>query len=123
MNCYDQCRKFFYTKKPEDLGDITQENTCAYCLYWENGPGRPIYEYNNCECNQLFTQLSNLGTTFDVESYEKVKKCLKSGKNCGVMYSNFTNTEDPFITRKKTVNVTCDNRKIWSKSFKYQGVL
>lgn len=121
MNCYDQCKKFFNTKSPDDLGNITQPNTCAYCLYWENGPGRPIYEYNNCECNKLFTQISNLGTTFDVNSYEKVKDCLKTGKNCGVMYSNFTNKTLNCDSEKP--KYPCDNRHIWCKSFKYQGVL
>jgi len=123
MNCYDQCKKFFHTKSPDDLGNITQANTCAYCLYWENGPGKPIYQYNNCECNKLFTQLSNLGTTFNVSSYEKIKECLKTGENCGVMYSNFTNTTPPFIIEPETVRMPCDNKKIWSQRFKYQGVI
>lgn len=123
MNCYTQCKSFFNTKSPKDLGNISRQGDCAYCLYWENGPGRPIYQYSNCQCNGLINDLTKTGTTMDVQSYEKIKDCLSKSKDCGVMYSNFTNTLPKFVITKDTVMKPCNKNEIWTANFKYQGVM
>ena len=123
MNCYNECSNFIKNKKPDDLGNITDAGSCAYCLYWKNGPGRPFYNYTRCECNDLFRKVSNLGTTFDVKSYNEVKNCLNNAKNCGVQYYTFTNTPVYYQPIPETVRMPCDSRKIWSPTFKYRGVL
>ena len=114
---------FIKTKKQDDLGNITAEGSCAYCLYWKNGPGRSFYNYNNCECNELYKKESNLGTNFDINSYNKVKNCLNNSKYCGVQYNTFTNTPVYYKPIPETVMMPCDPRKIWSPTFKYKGVL
>ena len=123
MNCYRQCYNFFQSNSQKDLGDIKTQGDCAYCLYWENGPGRPLYQYSDCECNKLFVKSSNTGNKFDVKSYTDVKNCLKDAKKCGVMYSNFTNTPYNFGNNNYYELKPCNTKEIWSKKFKYQGVV
>jgi hypothetical protein len=122
MNCYSQCYNFFKTNSEKDLGNIKNQGDCAYCLYWDNGPGRPLYQNSNCECNKLFVTNSNIGTKFNVNSFNDVKNCLKNAKKCGVMYSNFTNT--PYTFQSPDFEIKpCDKDKLWRKKFKYQGVV
>ena len=40
MSCYEECNEFLKSKSQKDLGDISQQGSCSYCLYWNgNGPG------------------------------------------------------------------------------------
>ena len=123
MNCYNQCSNFINKKDSNNLGNITQEGSCAYCLYWTSGPGRSFYNYPACECNDLFRRVTNNGMKFDVKSYEQVRDCLKTSKNCGMQYNTFTNTPNNFVPIPETVRMPCDPRKIWSPTFKYKGVV
>jgi hypothetical protein len=100
MDC-SQCYNFIQTKSQKDLGDITDNKSCAYCLYWNVGPGNRI---SNCNCNNMFMEITNNGRTFNINSYEKVKKCLENTENiecCKDLYTQFTTPSEPITINKK----------------------
>ena len=105
MNCEIDCYKFFRNKTQENLGNIHEENSCANCLYWKNGPGRDLYQYTRCQCHPKIKKLTNDGNKMSVNDYYDIVNCLDKAnhehrikndweeyKKCGVLYSNFTNT-------------------------------
>jgi hypothetical protein len=104
MNCQDECRTFFQNKTQKNLGDIKKSNDCANCLYWKAGPGKPIYQYSLCDCNNKMLKITEGGRKMSLQDYYGIVDCLENAKNkktepnewekykvCGVLYSNFTN--------------------------------
>lgn len=94
MDC-SQCYNFIQNKSQKDLGDITDNKSCAYCLYWNFGPGNRI---SNCGCNNMFSDITNNGRTFNLKSYENVKNCLENSENidcCKDLYTQFTKQKPP----------------------------
>lgn len=116
MNC-PQCYTFNKTKSQKDLGDITDNNSCAYCLYWVAGPGNRI---SDCDCDGMFTQITNKGTSFNINSFQKVKNCLENPENkdcCNDLYKEFTNpAQPPFKGENKFTTVAEELRR-----YKYFG--
>jgi len=88
-SCYKECKKFFQTGKEQDLGDITQTGNCAYCLYWDLGPGGP--ENSQCGCDSLFSRLTNNGNRYNLKIHNEVKNCLSTTIYCDKKYIQFTN--------------------------------
>ena len=126
MNCYNECNNFFAHKTQENLGDITKQGSCAYCLYWGQGPARADYQYSHCSCNGLMDRITNSGKTLNVTGYEDIKNCLSKGKECGVLYSNWTNTEPsgPILPMERDPMYFngCSKRVIGNQGRKYTGV-
>lgn len=133
MNCYNECSRFFSTHKEADLGDINTRGSCSNCLVWQEGPGRPIYQYANCPCNTLIQSVSNGGQKLDIAGYNQVKDCLSKYSNtnsdCGVMYSNWTNTapKDTCLERKEEMEGdkwygTCNKKRSGNQGWMYPGV-
>jgi hypothetical protein len=98
MNCYNECNRFFHTKDQRDLGNINQLGSCSNCLTWQEGVGRPLFQYTSCPCVNTIQEETRNGTrNLTVDGYNKVVTCLdkykSTGSNCGVLYSNWTNTQ------------------------------
>lgn len=92
MSC-SNCYKFNNTKSSADLGDISDENSCAYCLYWYAGPGT---ERDDCPCDDTFEDVSYGGTKFDINSFNTVNSCLKTNQTkCQRLYTQFNNPPMP----------------------------
>ena len=121
-NCYDSCNSFFKNKSDQTLGNIKKSGDCANCLYWTYGPGRPIYDQNNCECNQTFQKVSNFGTNFDMKGYNEVNNCLKNSKKCGYLPDTFTNTSPTCQITEYTQMKPCNKKRKWNPTLKYDGV-
>jgi hypothetical protein len=90
MSC-SNCYNFSKSKSPKDLGDITDSNSCAYCLYWYAGPGSD----RDCNaCDTIFENVSNMGTKFDINGFNTVNNCLnipQNKKDCSHLYTQFNN--------------------------------
>jgi hypothetical protein len=94
MSC-PNCYNFSQSKSQKDLGDITDENSCAGCLYWYAGPGGGASE---CKCDDMFENITNEGSKFDLNRFNQVKDCLSipdNLKTCGNLYTQFTNPPKP----------------------------
>ena len=124
-NCYQSCDSFFKNESNETLGDIKKDGTCANCLYWKYGPGSVIYDsnnLNNCECTNIFQQVSNQGNTFDMKGYNEVNECLKKSKNCGYLPATFTNNPEKCEITEYSPMKPCNKKKVWSEKLVYEGV-
>ena len=124
-NSYQSRDGFFKNKSNQTLGDIKRDGTCANCLYWEYGPGSVIYDLNNlnnCECTNIFQQVSNKGSNFDINGYKEVEDCLKKSKNCGYLPSTFTNNPQPYDITEYTQMKPCNKKQVWSAKLNYDGV-
>jgi|CryBogDrversion2_4_1035264.scaffolds.fasta_scaffold06703_2 hypothetical protein len=133
MNCYNECARFLQTKNQADLGDINSRGSCSNCLVWQEGPGRPIYQYANCPCNTLIQSVTNGGTKLDVTGYNQVRDCLSkhssTGGDCGVMYSNWTNIppSDPCMEKKEAEEGDiwygqCSRKRSGNQGWMFPGV-
>lgn len=99
MSCYEECNDFLNSSLEEDLGDIRDQGSCSYCLYWNgNGPGAEgDIKKRECKCDDLFENLTNFGTTYNLNIHNKVKNCLQDNiKSCGKLYKQFTNPDKPY---------------------------
>lgn len=121
MNCYNECKNFIQSKKESDLGRITEPSSCSYCLYWNAGPGNPMYGNPECECNSLITSLTRGGTEMNIDSYKKITECLKGSKNCGVMYASYVGKPNPKYGRKYPID-GCGVGK-WMDSTNPSGIM
>ena len=124
-NCYQSCDSFFKNESNETLGDIKKDGTCANCLYWKYGPGSVIYDsnnLNNCECTNIFQQVSNQGNTFDMKGYNEVNECLKKSKNCGYLPATCTNNPEKCEITEYSHMMPCNKKKVWSAKLNYDGV-
>ena len=122
MNNCSRNEKFFKNKTNENLGNIKDSNSTAYCLYWDNGPGNLRFNHGDCECNQLFETITKGGTKFDVNSYNEVNECIQNSKNCGNMKNTFSNQRESCPISKDTQVKSCD-KKVLNVKFDYQGVM
>ena len=126
-NCYQSCNAFFNNKTKENLGDIMKDGSCANCLYWQWGPGRPSFYANTstCACNQKFQSLSNFGKTFDVNGFNEVQKCLDNNKGtCDYLPNTFNNIKATCpIVPGQTQMKPCDPSVVWNQRFNYTGIM
>jgi|UniRef100_A0A6C0CYX7 hypothetical protein len=80
------------------LGDINKSGSCAYCLYWNAGPGA---EDSDCPCDNTFIRVTDFGSKFTTDDYLKVKKCVDRDAKldtpkCTTLKNNFEVPAQPY---------------------------
>ena len=97
MSCYNECIDYIKSRSEKDLGDITQQGSCSYCLYWNDGPAsQGDNTKKECKCDSLFENLTNYGTRYNLDIHNKMKQCLSQNQDtCGKLYTPFTNPPKP----------------------------
>jgi hypothetical protein len=98
MSCYNECIDYIKSRSDKDLGDITQQGSCSYCLYWNDGPAsQGDNTKKECKCDSLFENLTNYGTRYNLDIHNKMKQCLSQNQDtCGKLYTQFTNPPKPY---------------------------
>ena len=99
MSCYEECNEFLKSNSKKDLGDIREQTSCSYCLYWNgNGPGAEgDSNKNECKCDDLFENLTNFGTNYNLNIHNQVKQCLYQNQGtCAKLYKQFTSPDKPY---------------------------
>jgi hypothetical protein len=99
MSCYEECNEFLKSNSKKDLGDIREQGSCSYCLYWNgNGPGAEgDSNKDECKCDDLFENLTNFGTKYNLNIHNQVKQCLSQNQaTCSKLYKQFTSPDKPY---------------------------
>ena len=99
MSCYEECNEFLKSNSKKDLGDIREQTSCSYCLYWNgNGPGAEgDSNKNECKCDDLFENLTNFGTNYNLNIHNQVKQCLYQNQGtCAKLYKQFTTPDKQY---------------------------
>ena len=134
MNCYGQCYNFIQTKNPAYLGDINQLGSCANCLYWQKGPGNPIFPLENCQCTSVINKVTANGTKMDQYAYNTGLQCLQQyssiGSPCQSLYSTWSNrpVSDPEMAlwearQGDSMYRTCMRKRTSGQGLGFPGVL
>lgn len=132
MSCYNECIDFIKSGSEKDLGDIRQQGSCSYCLYWNEGPGSQGDNTNKeCRCDTLFENLTNFGSTYSLSIHNRMKECLSQNQGtCGKLYTQFTNPQKPYDGPRFGVSNTNQDCSVpftlvdgmWGRLERYQDV-
>jgi hypothetical protein len=97
-NCYNECIDFLKSKSEKDLGDITEQGSCSYCLYWDAGPAAErADDKHECKCDSMFENATGFGSYYNLNIHNQVKQCLNQNRGtCSNLYTQFTNPPKPY---------------------------